>query len=200
MNQIYSLMNLFIFLGTVFLAWWLYFVLFKRFRVVLTRKRLFDTRNHLFLLAVDGKLSFDHKAYGMCRKTINGMIRYCHKLSLYRFIFDSILLYYCNRSVIEMYTKEKKAIHETLTDEQARLINECYDTIHFTMLNHLVKTCLPLMILTTSIRGLLKLFKLFNTVRTYIVHIAYPGLIAIDSRAREYGASSVNQNVASMCS
>jgi len=43
---------------------------------------MFALRDELFSDATSGLISFDHPAYGMLRSTMNGFIRYAHKISL----------------------------------------------------------------------------------------------------------------------
>lgn len=45
------------------------------------RQDIFKLRDQLFDEARDGLINFDHPAYGMLRKTMNGYIRFAHRLS-----------------------------------------------------------------------------------------------------------------------
>lgn len=66
--------------------WWLVFVELRSYRLDLTRQKLFNIRDELFALAAKGEMAFDSKAYGLMRTTLNGMIRFAHKISLIRLI------------------------------------------------------------------------------------------------------------------
>jgi len=47
--------------------------------VDITRQRLFEVRDSIFLYAADGRINFDSKIYGELRDRLNASIRYCHK-------------------------------------------------------------------------------------------------------------------------
>ncbi|MEW6351244.1 MAG: hypothetical protein AB1646_19485 [Thermodesulfobacteriota bacterium] len=66
--------------------WCLYFWLFKDYMVDRFRQDMFRLRDTLFDFAAAGAISFDHPAYGLLRRTINGFIRFAHLLSLPRLI------------------------------------------------------------------------------------------------------------------
>jgi hypothetical protein len=63
----------------------LVFVLLNTHRVDRLRQDLFDIRDRLFDEAATGRLSFDSQAYRYTRTSINGMIRFAHRISLSRF-------------------------------------------------------------------------------------------------------------------
>lgn len=46
------------------------------------RDQMFKLRDEFFDAASDGLIDFNHPAYGTLRIMMNGLIRYCHKLSL----------------------------------------------------------------------------------------------------------------------
>jgi len=47
--------------------------------VDMTRQRLFEVRDSIFLYAADGRIDFDSKTYGELRDRLNSAIRFCHK-------------------------------------------------------------------------------------------------------------------------
>ncbi len=70
--------------GLVFALFWLY----RDYCVDHLRQDLFALRDELFDAAAAGKISFDDPAYVMLRSTINGFIRFGHRLNL----IETILL------------------------------------------------------------------------------------------------------------
>jgi len=48
------------------------------------RQNIFAVRDELFDYAADGNISFDHPAYILLRKQMNGFIRYGHQLTVFR--------------------------------------------------------------------------------------------------------------------
>lgn len=55
------------------------------------RDQVFQLRDDLFDRAADGLISFDSPAYGLLRMTMNGYIRFCHKLSLLQIIISILV-------------------------------------------------------------------------------------------------------------
>lgn len=47
--------------------------------VDITRQRLFEIRDDIFMYAADGRMDFDSKIYGELRGRLNSSIKYCHK-------------------------------------------------------------------------------------------------------------------------
>ena len=65
--------------------WWLFHWPYRRYRVDKTRYELFVIRDRLFDLASNGALvDFEHRAYGMTRTTLNGMLRTIEDYSFIR--------------------------------------------------------------------------------------------------------------------
>jgi len=63
--------------------WVLFFWLYRDYRVDLFRQRLFALRDELFDLGRTSQIAFHHQAYGLLRTTINGYIRFAHRLSFF---------------------------------------------------------------------------------------------------------------------
>lgn len=51
------------------------------------RQKMFALRDSLFSEAAEGLIDFDHPAYGMLRSTMNGYIRFAHRLTLTHALF-----------------------------------------------------------------------------------------------------------------
>lgn len=62
----------------------LYFWLVPSLRLDLFRQQLFEVRDELFDYARAGKISFEHPAYKLLRRSANGFIRYAHRLTFFR--------------------------------------------------------------------------------------------------------------------
>jgi hypothetical protein len=65
-------------LACLWLAYWLY----QRYAVDCLRQRLFEQRDRLFLFAMEGGVPFDHDAYRLLRRQMNGLIRFAHRIRL----------------------------------------------------------------------------------------------------------------------
>ena len=62
--------------------WWMYAWLYYDYRTDLLRFRLFIIRDQLFDAAVKGELDFNSPAYKRTRTTLNGALRFAHRLTL----------------------------------------------------------------------------------------------------------------------
>lgn len=71
--------------SVAFFIWFLY-GFWQQTVVSVTRHELFKIRHRLFIMAADGKISFDSPEYGEMRKSINSMIRFCHMITLPRVV------------------------------------------------------------------------------------------------------------------
>lgn len=82
-----------IFFFTAAALWIMYQWLYKDFATDFFRQKMFVLRDELFDEAAAGLISFDHQAYCTLRRTMNGSIRFGHKLS----VFEVVILAYRTR-------------------------------------------------------------------------------------------------------
>lgn len=71
-------------------------------RVDACRQKVFDLRNEVFMYAARGNIAFDHPAYTMLRHTLNGAIRFSHRLSLLHIVTLAILTMKYNPQFVEI--------------------------------------------------------------------------------------------------
>lgn len=62
--------------------WYAVFYLYKDYRIDSFRQKVFELRDRMFDDAAGGMIDFNHPAYCMLRRTMNGFARFSHKLSL----------------------------------------------------------------------------------------------------------------------
>jgi len=55
------------------------------------RQQMFEIRDELFDLAADGHISFQHPAYILLRRQMNGFIRYGHQLTVFRMLMSLMI-------------------------------------------------------------------------------------------------------------
>ena len=72
--------------GILYLALWG----LRDYRVNRFRHEMFALRDQLFDEAAGGQLSFDSPVYGLLRSTINGFIRFGHRIGLTQFIVFAV--------------------------------------------------------------------------------------------------------------
>lgn len=85
MIQAYAISILFTLFALLGLAWiWLW--LYEDYRVDFFRQRMFSLRDELFDEGCRETISLNHPAYRMLRSTMNGFIRFGHKVKLTSFL------------------------------------------------------------------------------------------------------------------
>lgn len=132
----------------------LVFVLYNSHRVDLLRQKLFFIRDGLFDEALAGRISFDSKSYKYTRTTLNGMIRFSHRVSVSRFVTAIVL------STEEDYAEAKQrvaSIHRA-SSESDRAICQTYLTeANRAVIKHLGTSPLALLVFAPAIAGVFTL-------------------------------------------
>lgn len=68
------------------------FWLFPMYRVDVFRQKMYALRDEFFDYALAGNISFNDPAYVLLRRLMNGLIRYGHKLTVYRLFMSFLFL------------------------------------------------------------------------------------------------------------
>lgn len=135
------------------LIWIGFFWLYKGFALDSFRQRMFELRDQLFDDAASGLISFEHPAYGMLRATMNGFIRFGHRLNFLEMLISFMFVSRKDIDDIQKYSFDEK--YEFFTnglDEKTkkRLDYYRYQMI-FIVASHLLKTSILLMALTVIV-------------------------------------------------
>lgn len=93
---------------------WFFYGPWKSLVIDIGRQNLFEIRDSLFLIAADGKISFEDPAYIAIRDRINGMIRFCES-------FSFLLLYFDGDMVQESKIPNALALVRSLPDQEVSL-------------------------------------------------------------------------------
>lgn len=149
--------------------WWLYFVEYRNYRTDLARQRLFEIRDNLFEEAKKGTIPFDSKAYGMTRITLNGMIQFMHNMSFIRIMF-TLLTYKIvkEKEHVDKYHNDMQGAILALPKPARKIILETQLDMHFIVFAHIIRSSIILMLLSESIRIILKIFHQWKQVRNHI--------------------------------
>lgn len=124
-----------IWLGVGFL-WWMFFFLYRDYRIDRLRHRLFVIRNDLFLAASRGEIGFDHPAYLLTRKTLNGTIRFAHQLSLTRLLMSRLFIGNDMSAIRADYEDRRAKAYKGLSALQISLLRDCESAMHAAMMSH----------------------------------------------------------------
>lgn len=118
--------------GLCWLAFWRY----RAFCVDRFRHRMFTLRDQLFDDAAEGVVGFDHPAYGLLRSTMNGFIRFGHRLGW----LGLFLFYISLRNEKEILAKlEGSSFEKRLHELAASLDRKSQERMHWylTQMNYL---------------------------------------------------------------
>lgn len=131
---------------SLLMLWTLVHWLYRRYRVDLFRQKIFALRDELFDLGRAGVIDFDHPAYGLLRTTMNGFIRFGHRIAFLNLVLG--------RWGLEMYGKDPEAFQRAykeacrdLTEEQQEKLNRLWMKVDFVVLEQLVFSS-PLLLVT----------------------------------------------------
>lgn len=123
-------------LGLAFVYFWLY----RDYRRDLLRTRLFELRAALFDGAREGRIEFDHPAYGLLRSTLNGFLRSGHTVGAWRLLMMALFL--DPKEVEELYqykAKWSKAVR-VLDPEVRQWLEDLRREAHGAFFKHLLAT------------------------------------------------------------
>ena len=163
---IYLAISVVSFLG----IWLLYAKFYHDYRIDKFREEIFALRDRLFVIAEEGQLSFDDEAYGLLRSTLNGFIRFAHRLS-----FLSLVLFISQTTKDELmkYSFQEKFSNALapLTPQARASLLRIHQEVHYSVAAHLFATS-PFLLLVMGVSlpyGLLLqlLGKIPNTVRGF---------------------------------
>lgn len=135
---------------SVFLIFILVFWLYRDYRVDSFRQKMFLLRDGLFDEAKKGNISFESDAYAMLRSTMNGTIRFGHKLSLWQMITFLVLVKTDQEQIGKSFSKRLDSSLKGLNKEQVKIIRHHHMQLNFLMVEHILLTS-PLVLLTILI-------------------------------------------------
>ena len=142
--------------------WILFFWLYRDYRVDLFRQRMFELRDELFELGRAGEIAFHHQAYGLLRTTINGYIRFAHRMS-----FLSVVLVLRDSKALMAslpatpFARLPKAL-ETVDPSLREKLQSIVSRMHFAVLDQLVLTSATMWVILVPV-ALVLLMKAIGT-------------------------------------
>lgn len=121
----------------VFLAW-MYLVAIRNLQDETTRQKLFNVRSELWDFAHLEKIDRRSDAYQILRTTLNGYLRYVHRLGLYQIIIMAI---YCRLfDHRQPYEDEFSKALNRLPSEQRNILKELRRRMALIILRHILIT------------------------------------------------------------
>lgn len=102
------------------------------------RQEMYKLRDGFFDEAATGRLNFDMKAYGMLRSTMNGMIRFAHRLSLLHVLVGVVILKsHLKGSAGAEFSEQLKQELGTLSDAQRQLVLDYHKKMNLLVVKYL---------------------------------------------------------------
>lgn len=191
-----NMINTILILVAAATLWWFFTGKYQEYRSALARQSLFKVRDDLFDRALAGEICFDSKAYGLCRKTINGMIRYSYQLNFIQLLVINVINRRKSEDIKRSYNEILSDASKNLTDKQKEMIDGFYQRMHFIVLSKLIHSSLLLLIPASIIFAILRLLNLFERAKTKANKKLNPhfnsSIAVLDSQASEIGRSSYN--------
>lgn len=131
----------------VCLLCWLFFWLWRDYRLDSFRQQLFRIRDDLFDLAADGVVPFDSPAYKMLRDAINSNIRFGHRLGFLEMLVFSALTRNdpCRKRSSEQYRREWNAACRAFDRPIIDKIENIRVSLHVSILEQMILTSAVLM-------------------------------------------------------
>jgi hypothetical protein len=196
-------------LGVALTALWaLFFWLIRDYRIDAFRQRLFNVRDELFDAGAAGVIPFDHPAYGMLRKTLNGCIRFAHCLNLTRVtgMLLASIIFPDLQQRRRTFSEEMQKTCDTLETEEAKKVAmQAYRRMSVVVFDHIL-TGAPILVLVIlamimwmvsrrllqhGLDGFGRLFSLGHDSITRRVReelaVRTPGIDVVESEARIFG-------------
>jgi len=119
---------------------WLYLWPYRDYRRDLFRARLFAIRGELFDGAADGKIDFNHPAYGLLRSTLNGFLRFGHRFGALRLVAMALVVDQDTFSEDFDFGRRWREAARTLTGEQRVWLQGLRQDMHTALFKHIVVT------------------------------------------------------------
>lgn len=92
MMDTHALGQILLFLISFLCLWFFFFILYKDLAINIFRQKMFQLRDELFDEAAKGLVEFNHPAYVVLRNTMNGFLRFGHKISLFEVLVTGVIL------------------------------------------------------------------------------------------------------------
>ena len=148
--------------------WWMFHWPYRSYRLDDARYQLFVIRDRLFEAAADGaSVRFEDRAYGMTRRTINGMLRNLEDYGVFRLVFivwrhsrDEQL-----RAMCAQHKQDFEGAVQQLTPEGQRLVVDTVFQADRVFLRYVFHTSLLMLLLYFSFKLLQRVLVLSKLVR-----------------------------------
>lgn len=133
-------------LGFCYMLFWRY----RSFRVDAFRQEIFALRDELFDDAVEGIIPFNHPAYGVLRRTMNGFIRFGHRLTLWHIVIIALMVNDNDMSKDEGFSEVLNRASANSKAETKQRIDSYKERMHKAAFQHLLLISPELLMIIVS--------------------------------------------------
>lgn len=170
-------------LFSVFLLAIVAFWLYREFVLDRFRQKMFALRDEFFDAAAEGKIPFSSNAYGTLRKTMNGAIRFGHRMN-FPFVLSLMVMDASGSTEgTQPLSSKLDEAKRSLTTEQAKLVDDFKMRMNFLMVEYVVLNSMVFVLSALSIIVPVVFISKAKQHSAAIVHIARKPLDRIDSVA-----------------
>lgn len=171
---------------TIAALWIFYFWIYWKYRIDKTRQELFAIRDELFDFAATGNISFQHPAYFLLRKLMNGMIQFTHKIDF----ITTIALLYTHKNTpprLNFYSEFNKAVLSIESEKTKKELQRLLYQMHKVVILHLLKSsCFSVGILLLIMVVIVLFEEGWKNLKSSIA-AKFPGITQIDNEAAMLG-------------
>lgn len=99
---------------------WMLFSCLPSLRLDVFRQKMFTVRDELFDYACAGNIGFDHPAYRLLRKSMNGFLRYGHRLSLFQLVITSCRWHFADEKPVSLWHTQWQEAISSIEDDAVK--------------------------------------------------------------------------------
>lgn len=114
------LSQILLFLISFLCLWYFIFFLYKELAIDIFRQKMFQLRDELFDAAANGLIEYNHPTYVVLRNTMNGFLRFGHKISLFEILITGVVLGSDHLKVRKTFRQAWQEAETTLSSEQKK--------------------------------------------------------------------------------
>lgn len=166
--------------------WVFYFWFYWQYRIDKARQELFAIRDELFDFAINGNISFNHPAYGILRRTMNGMVRFTHKIDFINLIAIILFIKTPTPHSYNFFVIFNKAISDIKSEDVRKKLEDFVIRMNKIIVVHLIKGSIPLFFIVAISIIVIIIAQGWKNLKDTIVK-KFPGIEEIDNVATELG-------------
>jgi hypothetical protein len=171
------------------LLWFVLLILRRSYREDRFRQNMFALRDELFDYAHSGAILFEHPAYAILRTSMNGMIRFAHRVSISHMVSVYLLKRLIGAEAITQNHQHnlEEAFNDVANLEARLRLRDIHGRMRALLVEHLVKSSLILFVVLGSLIFIAMItgatMKLWNRIWDSI-----PGFDFLEAEAESVGA------------